>query len=94
MKLRYNSLSYTSWWLLLTGEDVDVVDISPLPLMDDVMRAGTLVFFAGFSTTARLMVPVRPGPLRNLTYFFCLLGNVFLSTWMDKTLMLLFSLFS
>jgi len=45
MKLRYNSLSYTRWWLLLTGEDVDVVDISPLPLMDDVMRAGTLVFF-------------------------------------------------
>ena len=61
----------------MTGEDVDVVDISPLPLMDDVMRAGTLVFFAGFSTTARLMVPVRPGPLRNLTYFFFVFWEMF-----------------
>ena len=93
MKLRYNSLSYTSWWLLLTGEDVDVVDFSLLPWM--MLRGLELWwFFAGFSKTARLMVPVRPGPLRNLTYFFCLLGNVFHSTWMDKTLMLLFSLFS
>jgi len=32
------------------------------PSLDDVCRARTLVFFAGFSKTARLLVPVRPGP--------------------------------
>lgn len=66
IKLRYNSLSFSSWWLLLTGEDVGCRCFrlfSPaLALMMSRRLAGNSVVFAGLSMLARLLVPVRPGP--------------------------------